>query len=61
MNAKERKEKAALVDALTTAQECLESILEDTDGPDGVYGERTPNPLLVKIRAALALAKAGAQ
>lgn len=60
MNAKERKEKAALVDALTTAQECLESILEDTDGPDGVYGERMPNPLLVQIRAALALAKAGA-
>jgi len=39
---------APLMDAVQAALDCLEEVLEDTDGPDG---ERIPNPLLVQLRA----------
>jgi len=38
----------ALEDGVQASLDCLEEVLEDTDGPNG---ERIPNPLLVQLRA----------
>lgn len=43
-----------LLAACRAALDALEETLEDTDGPDG---EMVPNPLLVQLRAAIALAE----